>query len=103
MGELLLGGNIIDQVDEGLQHSVPALGGSTRMVLRSCSFKFKASARFDSSLPCQAAVKSSADRRPMLTFVMSLAARLNSAAATEAFDNSVATTFLYSPQNLSHP
>ena len=78
----------------GLQALVPALGGSTRIVLRLCSFRFKASARLDSSLPCQAAVKSSADRRPMLTFVISLAARLNSAAATEAFESSVATTFL---------
>ncbi len=39
----------------------------------------------------------------MLTFVMSLAARLNSAAATEAFDSSVATTFLHNRQHVYHP
>ena len=51
-------------------------------------------------MPCQAAVKSSAERRATLTLVTSLASKLSSAAATEALESSVATTFLSTTSTL---
>lgn len=64
------------------------------MVCRLCAFRFKLFARSNSLTPFQAAVNSSAVKRAMLVLEMLFACRLNSAAATDALDISVATTLL---------
>lgn len=66
------------------------------MVCRLCALRSRLLARSNCLVPLQAAVNSSAVKRAIFTLEMLFACRLNSAAATDALDISVATTFLQS-------